>query len=116
MEGTENTDKIEDTPKGNTTVEFLMSLAEENKDNIEYVANIQETLNLIKGAETFETQSSELETIKKENETLKTELQNSKDKFYQTFLKGSVSENVKVEEEEETKTPSVDEVIQMLTQ
>ena len=91
-----------------TPIEWLTELVEQNKEDVDFIVNAQNTLSLLNN--TKEVDVSELETLKEENTRLKK-------KFYDSFMGGvsTKGEEIEViEEEEKPKTPPLDELLKSL--
>lgn len=89
-------------------IEWLTALVEENKDDVDFIVNAQNTLSLLNSTKNEDV--SELETLKEENTRLKK-------KFYESFMGGVVAKGEEIEvieEEEKPKTPPLDVLLKSL--
>lgn len=91
-----------------TPVEWLTALVEQNKDDVDFIVNAQNTLTILNSTKREDV--SELETLKEENTRLKK-------KFYESFMGGVTAKGEEIEvieEEEKPKTPPLDVLLKSL--
>ena len=90
--------------------EWLNSLAEQDQENEDLIANIY-TLN-----QALEVDHSETDVLRTENEQLKTQLSESRKKFYQTFQNGGLDPIIPTDEESQETEPQIIGLNQLISE